>query len=258
MGRELRLEDVGVSYSPKGRPAIWDTSFVVEAGSAFVLIGGSGSGKSTCLKTINRLVVPSRGRVVIGGNDVAAIDTVELRRSVGYVAQDVGLMSHLSVGENAALGLRAAGIPAAEREQRAATALETVGLDPSQYRLRKPRELSGGQKQRVAVARALAGGADILLLDEPFGAVDAITRADLQREIHELRRKSGMTIVLVTHDIGEALLLGTTIGVMNEGCLEQCASPSELIRNPATPFVRELVERARRSAEIYATAEKGR
>lgn len=258
MGRELRLENVGVSYAPKGRPAIWDTSFVVEAGSAFVLIGGSGSGKSTCLKTINRLVVPTRGRIVIGGCDNAAIDTVELRRSVGYVAQDLGLMPHLTVGENAALGLRAAGVPADERARRADTALETVGLDPSLFRHRRPRHLSGGQKQRVAVARALAGGADVLLLDEPFGAVDAITRADLQREIHELRRKSGITVVLVTHDIGEALLLGTAIGVMNDGYLEQCASPAELIREPATPFVRELVEQARRSAEIYAAAEEGR
>jgi osmoprotectant transport system ATP-binding protein len=218
-------------------------SLTVHRGECVVLIGESGSGKTTLLRCFNRLIDPDSGEVFIGSQPAAELDPVLLRRRVGYVPQDGGLLPHWRVRRNVEL------VPwlrdMANSSQLAAQALELVGLEPSEFSDRWPRELSGGQRQRVAVARALAARPDLILLDEPFGALDAITRADLQASFRGIRRELGVTAVLVTHDLHEAFLLGDRIGVMRQGRLEQLASSAEVREAPATEYVRHLVERAR-------------
>jgi osmoprotectant transport system ATP-binding protein len=220
-------------------------SLEVQRGECVALIGESGSGKTTLLRCFNRLTDPDEGRVLVDGADVAAVDPFELRRRTGYVPQDGGLLPHWRVRGNVALvpWLRAEdGDEAAER------ALHLVGLEPERFGSRWPRELSGGQRQRVAVARALAARPSVVLLDEPFGALDAITRADLQSMFLTLRRELALTAVLVTHDLAEAFLLADRVGVLRSGRLEQVAPPAGLRAEPATPYVRDLLERARVTA----------
>ncbi|HEX6433809.1 MAG TPA: ATP-binding cassette domain-containing protein [Gemmatimonadales bacterium] len=212
-----------------------------------VLIGESGSGKTTLLRCFNRLIDPDAGHVLIEGEDAAAIDPIILRRRMGYVPQDGGLLPHWQVRRNVELvpWLRKVG----NAPELAAKALELVGLDPEEFGERWPRELSGGQRQRVAVARALAARPDVVLLDEPFGALDAITRADLQRTFDNIRRGLGVTTVLVTHDLHEAFMLGDWIVVLRQGRIEQSAASQQLRRAPANEYVRELLERARVAVE---------
>ncbi len=223
--------------------ALDQVSLEVRQGECVALIGESGSGKTTLLRCFNRLTDPDAGIVVVQGDDVSASDPVDLRRRVGYVPQDGGLLPHWRIGRNAALvpWLRGMNDPPALADQ----ALRLVGLDPAAMANRWPRELSGGQRQRAAVARALAARPDIVLLDEPFGALDAITRADLQRTFLELRRELALTALLVTHDLAEACLLADRIAVMHQGRLEQVAPPGELREAPATAYVRTLLARAR-------------
>jgi osmoprotectant transport system ATP-binding protein len=218
-------------------------SLDVVRGECVALIGESGSGKTTLLRCFNRLTDPDAGSVLVDGADAAGLDPVGLRRRVGYVPQESGLLPHWRVQRNAALVPWLRRAPDAEAQGQRALAL--VGLDPAAIGPRWPRELSGGQRQRVAVARALAGQPDIVLLDEPFGALDAITRADLQGTVVELRRRLGFTALLVTHDLAEAFLLADRVAVMHAGRIEQTASPDELRRSPATPYVRALLARAR-------------
>ena len=218
-------------------------SLEVRRGECVALIGESGSGKTTLLRCFNRLTDPDAGLVLVDGTDVGRMDPVALRRRVGYVPQESGLLPHWRVQRNAALVPWLRGAPDAEAQGERALAL--VGLDPAAIGPRWPRDLSGGQRQRVAVARALAGQPDIVLLDEPFGALDAITRADLQGTVIELRRRLGFTALLVTHDLAEAFLLADRVGVMHSGRLEQVASPDDLRRSPATGYVRTLLARAR-------------
>lgn len=222
-------------------------SLDVSTGECVALVGESGSGKTTLLRTFNGLVRPDAGRVLVDSSDLATADLVALRRRIGYVPQDGGLLPHWSVGRNVELVLRL-------REERSRIAergdeaLRLVGLDPSIFRDRWPRELSGGQRQRVAIARALAASPSLLLLDEPFGALDAITRADLQDSFRLLRSSTlarSMTCVLVTHDLHEAFLLADRIAVLRRGKLEQVGTPAELVRAPGTTYVRELLMRAR-------------
>jgi osmoprotectant transport system ATP-binding protein len=218
-------------------------SLEVRRGECVALIGESGSGKTTLLRCFNRLTDPDAGTVVVDGVEVAGIDPVALRRRVGYVPQDGGLLPHWRVRRNVAL------VPWLRRLSDgpvlADHALGLVGLDPAAIGDRWPRELSGGQRQRVAVARALAARSDLILLDEPFGALDAITRADLQGSFLELRRELGFTALLVTHDISEAFLLADRLAVMRLGRVEQIAPAAELRAEPATEYVRELLARAR-------------
>ena len=217
----------------------------VREGECVALVGASGSGKTTLLRSFNGLVTPDAGRIMIGARDIAAMDVIELRRRIGYVPQDGGLLPHWRVGRNVELVLRLRGEQAAER---ADAALRLVGLDPGLFRERWPRELSGGQRQRVAIARALAALPTLLLLDEPFGALDAITRAELQESFAALRAGSvagGMTCVLVTHDLHEAFLLADRVAVLRAGRLEQVGPPFELLQTPATDYVRDLLKRAR-------------
>ena len=214
-----------------------------ENGGCLALVGESGSGKTTLLRCFNRLVVPDRGGIRVGDTDVAAADPVKLRRHVGYVPQDGGLLPHWRVARNVELVLRLRGDQDAPARARRALAL--VGLDADEFSHRWPRELSGGQRQRVAIARALAAEPTVLLLDEPFGALDAITRSELQDAFAALRARVKMTCVLVTHDLHEAMLLATRIAVMRAGRIEQCAAPDTLAASPATPYVRMLLQRAR-------------
>lgn len=223
--------------------ALDDVSLSVPAGALLALVGESGSGKSTLLRCFNRLVDPDAGVVRVDGDDVSAIDAVALRRRVGYVPQDGGLLPHWRVERNVELVLRLNADP--RGTERARDALALVGLEPSKFGDRWPRELSGGQRQRVAIARALAAEPKLMLLDEPFGALDAITRSELQDAYAALRARLSITTVLVTHDLHEAFLLATHVAVMRNGRIEQIAPPNELVRAPGTEYVSMLLERAR-------------
>jgi osmoprotectant transport system ATP-binding protein len=227
--------------------AVDGVSFRVAAGELLALVGASGSGKTTTLKMINRLVAPTSGRVLVEGKDAATLETHQLRRSIGYVFQGVGLFSHMSVGENVGVPLRLAGWEQERARARVAELLKLVELDP-QLASQRPSELSGGQQQRVGVARALAVSPRLMLLDEPFGALDPLTRDRLQQSFGELRRRLALTAVLVTHDMAEALLLADRVGVMNAGRLVQIGTPAELLRAPADDHVAQLLATPRRQA----------
>jgi osmoprotectant transport system ATP-binding protein len=223
--------------------ALDEISLEVGRGECLAVIGESGSGKTTLLRCFNRLLEPDGGRILVHGVDAATVDPIELRRRTGYVPQDGGLLPHWRVRRNVALVPWLRGAPdAAEAAERA---LRLVGLEPGRFDDRRPGELSGGQRQRVAVARALAAGPEVVLLDEPFGALDAITRADLQTAFLAIRRKVELTAVLVTHDLPEAFLLADRVAVLRAGRLEQAGPAADLRAAPATPYVRELLERAR-------------
>jgi osmoprotectant transport system ATP-binding protein len=215
----------------------------VRRGECVALIGESGSGKTTLLRCFNRLTDPDAGRVLVDGADAAGLDPIALRRRVGYVPQDGGLLPHWRVRRNVALvpWLREDPGPGASADR----ALRLVGLDPEAFGDRWPGELSGGQRQRIAVARALAAEPDVVLLDEPFGALDAITRADLQSTFHDVRAELRLTALLVTHDLTEAFLLADRVAVMRAGAIEQVATPAELRDAPATEYVDRLLRRAR-------------
>lgn len=236
----LSLEHVSKSYGAVR--ALQDVTLSVEGGECLALVGESGSGKTTLLRCINRLVEPDNGSIRIGDADARALDVIELRRSIGYVPQEGGLLPHWRVSRNVGL------VPwlrhARDVSRLAEEALAMVGLPAGQFGARWPDELSGGQRHRVAVARAIAGGQSLMLLDEPFGALDAITRHDLQRMIVDLRERRPLTMVLVTHDIHEAIFLADRVGVLRAGKLEQVATPDVLGAAPATPYVAELLARA--------------
>ena len=217
-------------------------SVSVRQGECLGLVGESGSGKTTLLRCFNALLRPDEGQVLVDGRDVATLDPIVLRRRVGYVPQDGGLLPHWRVRRNVELVPWLRGLP--DRETRGQEALRLVGLNPGTFGRRWPRELSGGQRQRVAIARALAAHPDVVLLDEPFGALDAITRAELQASFAGLREALGLTAVLVTHDLREALELGTRVAVMRSGRVEQEATPDALLESPATPYVSSLLQRA--------------
>ena len=226
--------------------ALDGVSLEVHRGECLALIGESGSGKTTLLRCFNRMTEPDAGRVSIDGTDALALDPIALRRRVGYVPQDGGLLPHWRVRRNVTLVPWLRGMP--DQDARAERALGLVGLDPNEFSGRKPRELSGGQRQRVAVARALAADPDVILLDEPFGALDAITRADLQETFLRLRGDLRFTALLVTHDLHEAMHLADRIAVMRRGRIEQVGTPPELRDSPASEYVRDLLHRARVTA----------
>lgn len=221
-----------------GYEALRDVNLEVAPGEVLAVLGTSGSGKTTLLKTVNRLIDPSGGEVVVGGKATRLWDPIALRRSIGYVIQDAGLLPHLSILANVGIVPKLNGVGRAEREARAAKLLRLVGLDPETFAGRKPRELSGGQRQRVGVARALAADPALVLMDEPFGALDPITRASLQDEFRGLQRRLGKTVILVTHDVREAFRMADRLAVMDRGRLVQCGTPAELAARPATAFVR--------------------
>jgi osmoprotectant transport system ATP-binding protein len=227
----------------KDRPgAVDDLSLEVPAGRICVLVGPSGCGKTTSLKMVNRLIEPTSGRILIDGVDIATRDVSELRRSIGYVIQQVGLFPHQTIAENVATVPRLLGWSAARRRERAEELLGLVGLDPARYRDRYPSQLSGGERQRVGVARALAVDPPIMLMDEPFGAVDPIVRERLQNEFLRLQEELAKTILFVTHDIDEAIKMGDLVAVMNlHGRLAQFGPPADILAAPADEFVARFV-----------------
>jgi osmoprotectant transport system ATP-binding protein len=227
----IQFQDV--AYHISGTPArliVSGISLTIPQGDTVVLLGRSGSGKTTLLKLINGMLLPSKGTILVQGRATADWDPIRLRRGIGYVIQEAGLFPHFTVAENVAL------VPTLEKWDRCRTAvrvgelLTLVGLDPSEFADRRPRELSGGQRQRVGVARALAADPPILLMDEPFGALDPVTRAELQREFSALARRLGKTIVFVTHDLREALLLASRIVLLEAGRIVASATPQEFLR----------------------------
>jgi osmoprotectant transport system ATP-binding protein len=236
------LAAIGVRKHYRSTAALDGVSVAVEGGACLALVGESGAGKSTLLRCFNRLVEPDAGRISIGGTDAQALNPITLRRRIGYVAQDGGLLPHWRVARNVALVPWLLNDPQAD--QRATAALALVGLEPARFRNRRPSELSGGQRQRVALARALAASPQVLLLDEPFGALDAITRGELREAFAELRSRVPLTCVLVTHDLQEAIALASRIVVMRQGRVEQDATASGLIDEPSTDYVAKLLARA--------------
>jgi len=242
----IELQHVCKDY-PTGR-AIDDLSLTIADGELLVLLGGSGCGKTTTLKTINRLLDPTSGRVLLDGRDVATVPGHELRRQIGYAFQKVGLFPHMTVADNVGITLRLLDWPAARIQHRVDELLELVELAPDDMRARFPSQLSGGQQQRVGVARALAASPRVVLLDEPFGALDPLTRDRLQRSFDRIRRRLALTAVFVTHDMVEALLLGDRIAVLHDGRLVQVGTPHDLIERPADDYVRQLMETPQRQA----------
>jgi osmoprotectant transport system ATP-binding protein len=233
---------------PGGKVLVSDISFQVGAGETVVLLGRSGSGKTTTLKLINRLLEPTGGRVLVEGKATTQWDPISLRRHIGYVIQEIGLFPHFTVERNVAVVPQLEGWPETKVKARVREMLEVVGLAPDTFAPRYPYELSGGQRQRVGVARALAADPAIILMDEPFGALDPITRADLQREFADLAARLGKTIVFVTHDIREALLLAVRIGLFKDGRLLEMTAPREFLRSEE-PEAKAFVESFREPAK---------
>jgi osmoprotectant transport system ATP-binding protein len=227
---ELAKSQAAAQAQAPGQAIVSEISLDIEPGETLVLLGRSGSGKTTLLRLINRLLLPTSGQVLVQGKPTSVWDPIKLRRSIGYVIQEAGLFPHFTVAQNVAL------VPTLEKWDSARTAarvselLTLVGLDPFEFSDRRPHELSGGQRQRVGVARALAADPPILLMDEPFGALDPVTRAELQREFAALARRLGKTIVLVTHDVREALLLASRIVLLQAGRIVASALPQEFLR----------------------------
>jgi osmoprotectant transport system ATP-binding protein len=241
-GVSIRLERVTKRYPGQPQPAVDAVDLEVPAGEIVALVGPSGCGKTTTLKMINRLIEPTGGRIVLGGEDVTGKDPDQLRRRIGYVIQAGGLFPHMTVAHNVSLVPRMLKWPAARVDERVDELLDLVGLDPGTYRGRYPRELSGGQQQRVGVARGLAADPPVLLMDEPFGAVDPITRQRLQDELLAIQDEVRKTIVIVTHDFDEAVKLGDRIAVLDVGArVVQYDTPQEILANPAEDFVEDFV-----------------
>ncbi|MES9558561.1 MULTISPECIES: betaine/proline/choline family ABC transporter ATP-binding protein [unclassified Streptomyces] len=236
----IRFEHVTKRYAD-GTTAVDGLSFEVAEGELVTLVGPSGCGKTTTMKMVNRLIEPTEGRIFVDGDDISAIDPVRLRRRIGYVIQQVGLFPHRTILENTATVPHLLGWKRGKGRQRAAELLDLVGLDPSVYGDRYPDQLSGGQRQRVGVARALAADPPVLLMDEPFGAVDPVVRERLQNEFLKLQEQVRKTVLFVTHDIEEAVRLGDRIAVYGQGSIEQFDSPATVLGAPATPYVADFV-----------------
>lgn len=242
-------------YFNKGRThAVRDVSFKIVEGETLVLLGSSGCGKTTILKMLNRLIDLDEGSIKINGETIFNRNPVDIRRSIGYVIQGIGLFPHMNIVNNVSIVLKLLGEPVSNRRARAEEVLELVGLDPLQYSSRYPDELSGGQQQRVGVARALAADPAILLMDEPFGALDAVTRDLLQQELLKIKARLKKTVVFVTHDIFEAFTLADRIAVMHEGQFHQLGTKEEIIKSPKTDFVRALLMKPKKQLTQFQEA----
>ncbi|MBF6476433.1 MULTISPECIES: ABC transporter ATP-binding protein [Nocardia] len=241
-GASIELDSVVKRYKGQQKPAVERLDLEIEAGDIVAFVGPSGCGKTTTLKMINRLIEPTEGRILIGGRDVTREDPDKLRQSIGYVIQSGGLFPHWSVAKNVGAIPRVLGWDKKRIAERTEYLLDLVGLDPGTFADRLPKDMSGGQQQRVGVARALAADPPVLLMDEPFGAVDPITRVRLQDSLIAIQQELGKTIVIVTHDFEEATKLGDKVLILSQGGhVEQYARPEEILTDPATPFVEEFV-----------------
>ena len=241
-GAVVAFEHVTKRYPGAEAPAVNDLSLEVPAGEICVLVGPSGCGKTTSMKMVNRLIEPTGGRITIDGRDVMSLPAVELRRGIGYVIQQVGLFPHLTIGANTATVPALLGWDRGRIRERTDELLELVGLPPAEYRNRYPAELSGGERQRVGVARALAADPPVMLMDEPFGAVDPIRRERLQNEFLRLQQRVRKTIIFVTHDVDEAIKMGDRIAILQRGViLAQYDTPAAILANPASEFVERFV-----------------
>lgn len=236
----ILFEEVSKVYDG-GSYAVRDLSFGVKTGEVLVLLGTSGSGKTTTMKMVNRLIEPSRGRISIDGKDIIERDPVELRLEIGYAIQQVGLFPHMTIEENIDVVPNLLGWSQQKRKNRIDDLLNMVRLNPAEFTKRYPGQLSGGQRQRVGVARALAGDPPIVLMDEPFGALDPLTRDELQKEFCQLQERLRKTVIFVTHDIFEAFELGDRIAILEQGRLVQIGTPEELIHTPASEFVARFI-----------------
>lgn len=241
-GASIRLDGVVKQYKGQNKPAVQTIDLEIEAGHIVAFVGPSGCGKTTTLKMINRLIEPTEGRIFIGDRDVTGEDPDKLRQSIGYVIQSGGLFPHWTVAKNVGAIPRVLGWDAKKIEQRTDYLLDLVGLDVADFRDRLPKDMSGGQQQRVGVARAFAADPPVLLMDEPFGAVDPITRVRLQDSLIAIQHELAKTIVIVTHDFEEATKLGDKVLILSEGGhIEQYATPEEILAKPASPFVEEFI-----------------
>ena len=239
---KIHLDKVGKTYPGTKIPAVEDLTLDIEEGEILVLVGPSGCGKSTTLRLINRMIEPSNGRILLDGEDVTKVNPDKLRRRIGYVIQQIGLFPHLTISDNIATVPKMLGWDKEKVKARTEELLATVGLDPDQYRDRFPKELSGGQAQRVGVARALGADPDIMLMDEPFGAIDPITRDRLQNEFLRLQSELKKTIVFVTHDIDEAIKMGDRIAILGErSTIHQIDSPERILARPIDDFVNDFI-----------------
>jgi osmoprotectant transport system ATP-binding protein len=240
MGAAIEFRDVSFEVA-EGRVVLRDISLAIGKGTTTAILGRSGSGKSTLLRTVNRMIEPTGGEVLIDGKNARELDLIALRRGMGYVIQETGLFPHFTVERNVGLVLEAQGRPRREREERSRELLRKVGLDPGEYAARFPHQLSGGQRQRVGVARALAAEPETLLMDEPFGALDPLTRAEMQEMMRDLLRGMKKTVLLVTHDLDEALFLGDRIVLLSDGRVAADLAREQFTRS-AEPAVLEYVQ----------------
>jgi len=245
----IELDNVQKSYDGGATLAVADTSLTVASGEFLGLIGASGCGKTTTLKMINRLEEPSSGEIRVNGRNVLEQNPESLRRNIGYVFQGIGLFPHRSVAQNVAAVPRLLGWSEDAIRARCEECMDLVGLPYAEYGERSPNQLSGGQQQRVGVARALAAKPDVVLMDEPFGALDPITRSELQEEFKNIQQRMDLTVVMVTHDMTEALLLADRIAVMREGKVLQIGTPHELLTAPSHDYVRDIVAMPRKKAQ---------
>ena len=237
----IRLEQITKRFAPKGPAAISELTMEMPEGTTTALIGPSGCGKTTTMRMINRLIEPTSGRIILGGEDVTKIDPVELRRRIGYVIQQIGLFPHMTIAENIATVPRLLGWAEARIKARVHELIHLVGLDPAAIAARYPRQLSGGQRQRIGVARALAADPPVMLMDEQFGAIDPIARGRLQDEFKEILRRVRKTVVIVTHDLDEAIKMGDRVAILKEGTLVQHDTPDAILARPADAFVEAFV-----------------
>lgn len=238
----IELQNVSKKFNGAGYNAIDDISLTINEGELITILGSSGCGKTTLLKLVNRLYEPDKGSILLFGEDVQTVDVIKVRRRIGYVIQQVGLFPHMTIEENIATVPNLLKWDKKETISRTDELLSMVGLSPTEYRKRYPSQLSGGQQQRVGLARALAADPKIMLLDEPFGAIDSITRLNLQNELMQIHGGLKKTFLFVTHDIEEAFKLGTRVMVMNEGKVVQFDTPGEIIKAPADDFVASLIQ----------------
>jgi osmoprotectant transport system ATP-binding protein len=253
----ISLKKVSKSFDNGLTFAVREIDLDVQPGELLVLLGESGCGKTTTLKTINRLIEPTSGKIIVNGDDTSQTDAVNLRRSIGYVFQEIGLFPHINISGNIGMVPKLLRWPDDKINNRIDELLNLVGLEPDKYRERMPDELSGGQQQRIGVARALAAGSKIMLMDEPFGALDPITRTNLIEEFANIHKELELTVVMVTHDVLEALILADRIAIMKSGELLALGKPAELISHPPHPYVSELLNTPRRQSEKVNRIVKG-